>query len=304
MIKLFFILLITTVALTSCGQNNNKIEDGQAIFFFNSINDDIDASVEVEQRLIDTATQIILTLKSDSLVSIDVKSFKILLDSAKAANQIAENKVKEKAEVDEEINYKQKAIDYLRLFDTLYHEFGIFVNFLEQKQENRFSKAAALIVPTLKMIKEKELIFKDAKQSFKDKYPTDENGNVRSKPDFEYVKLSDFHYEQANIKEEEEIRLLSFSGGGKNCTDETIYYRQFIGIQKSTGDTIRILSACQEYDLNKAEKIGYFYKDSAIPVGNIKRVSADNSFIVFNKHQTIFEKRNYKTIIGSLGFKE
>ena len=122
--KLFFISLLAVTVFASCGQNNsNKIEAGQAVFFFNSVNKDFHPGFEIQQTLIDTATDILLILKNDDLAPIDVTSFRILLDSAEAQNQIAEKKIRKKVEVDAEINYKQKVIDYLILFDTLDDKF-------------------------------------------------------------------------------------------------------------------------------------------------------------------------------------
>jgi hypothetical protein len=58
----------------------------------------------------------------------------------------------------------------------------------------------------------------------------------------EYKPLKDFSYTPASITRGSEIELLAFSGGEKS-DENTIYYYQFIGIDKSSGDTVRIISS-------------------------------------------------------------
>ena len=56
-----------------------------------------------------------------------------------------------------------------------------------------------------------------------------------------YQALTDYHYVPASIAPGTEIELLAFSGG-KKSDENNLYYYQFIGIDKSNGDTIRILT--------------------------------------------------------------
>jgi hypothetical protein len=130
---------------------------------------------------------------------------------------------------------------------------------------------------------------------------------------FEYIKLKDFKYTKGEIRPISEIELLSVSGG-KPCTNEEIYFYQFIGIDKTTNDTVRILSPCQEYDvLSKAIRIGYFQPIADAsqkginylidPSSKDEDILEDHFFVVVNKsHFT--ELRNYKTMIGSVSFKQ
>ena len=54
--------------------------------------------------------------------------------------------------------------------------------------------------------------------------------------------LKDFGYRFDTIGSGSEIKILDFSGGKKSLKNN-FYYSQFIGIEKSTGDTVRILAS-------------------------------------------------------------
>ena len=117
----------------------------------------------------------------------------------------------------------------------------------------------------------------------------------------EYIKLEDLKFQLINIAWNEEIEVLSFSGG-KNCNDEHTIYKQFIGIRKLTGDTVRILSACQIYNSPKLGKIGYFMEDPTNPI--VERKISSAKLVAFNKGHSKLERGNFKTCIGGLGFPE
>ena len=129
-------------------------------------------------------------------------------------------------------------------------------------------------------------------------------------PNFKYVKLKDFKYIEANIEDGTEIKILSFSGG-KTCTSETSYYYQFIGINKANGDTVRILTPCQNVDISSAppekgtftpwSKTSAIIDDALSKSGNEKLISKEG-IIVFNKRNSDIEEGNYKTAIGTLSF--
>ena len=129
-------------------------------------------------------------------------------------------------------------------------------------------------------------------------------------PNFRYVRLEDFKYSQAAIEEGTEIQILSFSGG-KDCTPEESYYYQFIGINLSTNDTVRILAPCQNVDINAKPERGTFtpWQETGKIIDNVlkehgeKELISEKKFVVFNNHQKDIEDKDYKTAIGTLGFK-
>jgi len=129
-------------------------------------------------------------------------------------------------------------------------------------------------------------------------------------PNFRYVKLEDFKYEKADIKEGATIEVLSFSGG-KNCNGAVAYYYQFIGIDKSNGDTVRILTPCQAITdtLNLStgtfaswDKTAAIITDAMTSQGKTSLLAGDEGIVVFNKQYSDIEDRNYKTAIGTLAF--
>ncbi len=99
--------------------------------------------------------------------------------------------------------------------------------------------------------------------------------------------------------------------GGKQCEGSDVYLYQFIVIDKTTKDTLRILSPCQVYDESKASSNGTF-----IPIGNTvhsinnyinkddkaKPIDENHVFVVINTKHFI-ELRDYKTLVGWIGFK-
>jgi hypothetical protein len=135
--------------------------------------------------------------------------------------------------------------------------------------------------------------------------------------DFEFVKLKDFKYTRAEILPGTEIKLIAYSGtGGKENNNDAVYYFQFIGIDTSTGDTLRILSP-QYYDSKKYGRTATFYSEKS-DIGNIinrellqtgkesSKPSVKEIFVVCNNKPEflLLENRGFKTAIGSLGFKE
>jgi hypothetical protein len=292
--------IISSIVLSSCGEEH-KTDIFLARSYFDSVKNEINAGKKMQQKLINETTQILLSIKEDSAFIVDTKSFQALLDSAKKANLETRQNIAKITEIDPQINYKGKVLEYMNQFNGLYdNEFKEFVVLLDQKLEGRFEKLATLMASKLRSLKERETELENAKVAFNNKYPVDKDGVAKTNPDFEYVNLADFKYTQANINPGEEISLLSYSGG-EGCDERTIYYEQFIGVVKSTGDTVRILTPCQIYDGEITHRIAYYQND--VTLGAIKNI-AEKSLVVFNKNQPFLEKKDLKTTLGMLSFKE
>lgn len=135
-------------------------------------------------------------------------------------------------------------------------------------------------------------------------------GCKESDPKFEYVAFDTFKYDSAKINEGAPIQILSFSGG-PSCTAKAIYYYQYIGINKENNDTVRILSPCQKIPDGSNPTEGSFssWQEISSLIDKALKVRGENSFeegdkvIVFNKTHFDIEKGNYKTAVGTLGFK-
>jgi hypothetical protein len=62
------------------------------------------------------------------------------------------------------------------------------------------------------------------------------------KDTYKTIPLKEYKYAPAPVSSGTEIEILAFSGG-KDIENRNVYYSQFIGKEKSTGDTVRILAA-------------------------------------------------------------
>jgi hypothetical protein len=167
--------------------------------------------------------------------------------------------------------------------------------------------------------------------------------SLRHRPEQEYVyvPLKDYKYDPASIQPGTEVKLLAFSGGKQTETDGDVYYYQFIVLNESTGDTLRILTPFISVDESAEGKNKTYTKpwqfdpakgiteafyelcDSSSKLllqtnllieTNRLDTSADfqslvnntrlNEFVVVNKSMGIFEDPAYKTAIGILNFKK
>jgi hypothetical protein len=291
-------VIISGIVLSSCG-GEHKTDIFLARSYFDSIKNELNAGKKMQQKLIDETTSIVLSIKDDSAFTVDINSFQALVDSAKKANRETLQNIAKITEIDPEINYKAKVMEYLTMFKSLYeNEYKEFVVVVNQKGEDRFEKSTKVILSKLQAIKEHETGLENAKAAFNNKYPVDADGVAKTDPDFEYENLADFKYTEANINPGEEILILSYSGGD-DCDGKTVYYKQFIGVAKSTGDTVRILTPCQLYDMEKAHRVGHYQTD--LTAGIIDHADK-KSLVVFNKNQPFLEKKDLKTTIGFLSF--
>jgi hypothetical protein len=113
------------------------------------------------------------------------------------------------------------------------------------------------------------------------------------------VKYSDLNYPKATIPDGTAIELISYSGG--DCSDTEMRYKQFIGVNQSNNDTVRILAICQaqQYDIDAAPRIGTF---KGISLHSETVTAIENEFVIFNKNLSDIERGNYKTAFGILEF--
>jgi hypothetical protein len=164
--------------------------------------------------------------------------------------------------------------------------------------------------------------------------------NCQSKKEdqLEYKPLKDFNYTPAGIARGSEIELLAFSGGEKS-DENTIYYYQFIGINKSSGDTVKIISSLisvnepgenktfttpLQYDPDKGITTAEFEPsdssqhlaaefnasattDKQLTEEQVKQIiegkSNKKELVVINKSIDLFQ-RDYKAAMGMLNFKK
>lgn len=292
-----FLMFFTSISIICCQQEKSR-DTLRARAFYDSLHQYTASNREMQQRLINRTAETLLTIKNDAYADIDVKGLHLLLDSALRSNKEVEQKIERLTEVDNEIDYKKKTLEYIRLFNNLYErEMKNYLLLLSLKGEDRYEKGAALMLPRLKEIKEKEEVYKAAQETFLARYPVEPDGSIRSAPDYELVKTSELKFRRADVKEGETVSLISYSGG-VDCEEDKIYYYQYIVVHDATGDTIRILMPCFPYDIEHPVRSG---KVVAVLGGEpVNKIST--SYVVFNKHQASLEKKDLKTIFGVVKF--
>lgn len=290
------------IFLCSCGQT--KVDTKKAFDFYDAVNAQISLNRPAQQKFIDKLTIAILAVKENNNAAIDTKELLILLEYSKSKNIEREKNIEGLVEFDNDINFKSKTLDYVKAFNHAYqYEFPKIIEIFADNKDNRFERAKDLLFPKLQLIKGKELEMKSSQNNFKTKYEELRKSQPkRTGSEYEFVKLKDFKFSTTEIKTGTKIELLSFSGGD-DLAEDKIYYKQFIGINKSTGDTLRVLALApiQQYDLDKAIRIGTYKTD--LPMRK-QMTASENEYIIFNRNLADIEKGNYKTVFGILEFDE
>lgn len=288
--------------LSSCKQS--KVESRKALKFYDDVNAQILLNRAVQQKFIDQLTSAILAIKENKDTIIDNKELLILLKDCESKNIIREKNIELLTEVDNSIDLKKYTLNYVRTFNDAYqNEFPKVIRIMAENRDDRFERAKELLFPQLQLIKERETEMINAQNIFYSKYETVSISKPeRTGSDYSFVKLKDFAFTPATLKEGASIELLSFSGGD-DLAENKVYYKQFIGIDQSTGDTLRILALAgmQQYDLDKAPRVGTYSTD--LPIRN-QLTPGDNEYIIFNTNQADIEQGNYKTVFGILKFDE
>ncbi|MBS0646411.1 MAG: hypothetical protein JSR97_07440 [Verrucomicrobia bacterium] len=298
-IALFISLLIF---LSSWGQT---VKDSKKAFeFYDLVNKQIALGKPSQQEFIDKLTTSLLTIKENKNALIDTRELQTLFDFAKATNEERQKELEKISEFDTDLNYKGITMDYFKSYNGLYeNEIPKAIKIFVEQSEDRFERVGNLLMPKLKITKQKELALKQAQNDFKAKYESlSKTEPKRTGSDYEFIKLKDFKFTATTIKEGTKLELLSYSGGD-DLLEENIYYKQFIGIDKTNGDTLRVLALAQmqHYNLNKALRIGTYTTD--LPVRS-QMTPSDKEYIIFNTNQADIEKGNYKTVFGILKFDE
>lgn len=164
-----FLICITAIFLASC--QPPKVTTARAIAFYDSINHEINLARPSTQRFIDNTTETLSKIKNDKYIKVNTAELKVQLESVKAKN-IATLKFMEKiTEVDTDINYKKKTVNYIKILDTLLNnEFKACLIVIEQNQDNRFEDCENILRPRLMQLKSALLDYAETKIEFKNKY--------------------------------------------------------------------------------------------------------------------------------------
>ena len=114
--------------------------------------------------------------------------------------------------------------------------------------------------------------------------------------DFRFIPLEEYESERVEIGREEVFDLIAFSGGPKD-EDDNIYYYQFIGIQKSTGDTVKILapfiSTPGDTDKNHIHTTPLQYNpDKRITSATLRPLDSTHTFLLQHDYLEKMRKNN------------
>ena len=163
-------LLLTALFLVSCGAAN-EAKRAAALDFYGKMQAAMVFYHDQQQLFIDKSTQAIFAIQSGGKP--DTKELRSLLDSAIDGNRSRYNMIVNIPEVDEEIGYKQKLLDYVEVFNTAYSkEFKDFIAMVESDMtvEEKGDHMEKHLKPKLLLIKEKEKAMLEAKEKMQAKY--------------------------------------------------------------------------------------------------------------------------------------
>lgn len=171
MIRQLIILFCSLMLVASCSQ---KPDTNAVLDFYGKMQAAMLFYKDEQQNFINKTTDAINDLQYDRVV--DTKTLRLLLDTAKMAMQSRRETVDTLKEIDEEIGYKQKMINYIDTFSSAYnHEFPDFITMLESDKP----KGEKVVYLTEKLkskllrIQECETEVKNAKEAMLSKYKLD-----------------------------------------------------------------------------------------------------------------------------------
>lgn len=167
--NLILFSLFFFVSFSSCTQE--KVDIQKALEFYEAINYQIGLKVAQQQKCIDELTKAILIVKENDDSLINTKGLEVLLKISTSINFAKKNSIENLTEFDTEINLKKKALDYYTSFIGAYkNEFPQLIHILSVPGKDRFERLHNLIFSKLKLIKEKEIVLKNAQEKFRAKY--------------------------------------------------------------------------------------------------------------------------------------
>jgi len=248
--------------------------------YFKSLNEILTVQIDKEERLVTEIKTAMTELNEDSGFIVKNKPIQLFLDSMLEIDLVRKERIEKLQETDTIINLKAKALNFLKS-QIKFDENGL------QEYRKAFQEIST---PLNEMVNNNQQILDGAKRAFAEVYNIPQDDETTTP--YNYVELAAFKYKKANILYGEEVSVLSFSGD--TCYNSIVYFNQFIVKVKSTGDIIRILSPCQSYDAT----------DTGTTVFSPANTDYPNPIclIVFNKDENSLERKNLKTIIGSVGF--
>lgn len=162
-------ILILLLSLFSCQQkpDTEKIKQfAQTLHTYTGFQ-----TKATQQAFVNKMTETFNIVKENNNAKIDTKELRDLLEKAKQANQTSFNEINNIQEVDNEINLKEKTLNTIELFRSLYqNEFSKTIEILESKESNKIEKAGQLFTGKEDEVNKVQTIAKEADEEFTNKY--------------------------------------------------------------------------------------------------------------------------------------
>ena len=134
------------ILFNNCKTKDEKKDTTEVAKSFGLIYTAFITTKEVQNRFFGKATDLLGQIKYNNEALIDTKNLKLLLDSAKKANEIQINIISMAEEPDQSIGYKEKTLKYISKVKDLYNnQFPQLITILNSKAEGRFEKSQALL---------------------------------------------------------------------------------------------------------------------------------------------------------------
>jgi Glu-tRNA(Gln) amidotransferase subunit E-like FAD-binding protein len=168
--KPFILLSSLFIFLFSCQQ---KADSGKIKQFAQTIHDYTHFQIKASQQaFVNKLTEDLQSLQQNNDAVIDTRQLRDLLAKAKEANRVSYEHIKNAAEVDDEINLRQKALDENQLFDSLYNnQFAKTIDILESHDTNKREELSKIIDGQLEeRINKVQRASKEADDEFTNKY--------------------------------------------------------------------------------------------------------------------------------------
>ena len=162
-------LLSILIVFYSCTETN--VDTTKAFNFFDSVNYQIGLNHAQQQSFIDQLNEAILSVRENKIASVDTKELEDLLRISTSINFRKVENIENLSEIDTDIKFKHKALEYYRTFNIAYkNEIPRVIKILALQTEDRFDRSKDLLFPKLKLIKEKEIEMVDSQKKFRAKY--------------------------------------------------------------------------------------------------------------------------------------
>jgi hypothetical protein len=171
--RLFFLILVSFAVISnSCKSNITKSKDPSEIAkSYGIIYNSFIVTNETQNNFFGKAVELLGVIKNDKSALVNTRELELSLDSAKSACETRISILNAADEIDEEIKYKAKALDFAYKVASLYkNEFPLLIKILNSKSTNRFDESQKLLLDKMEEMQKVMYECHDAGEAFRQKY--------------------------------------------------------------------------------------------------------------------------------------